>query len=609
MEIDSGAPGSYKESDFERPGPDLFVAPGKPTSGACGNDLDMEDSGSMQRSTVLPRSRSDVVGSRLRSRPLSMAQFPSTTSLSTPERKRSRFRLLRKKRKSTDPGTGSDLPYDPETASMASNMSGMSTMSGVSTSESMYSLRTRKRRGLEALAEAVSRSPAVKAVKRSFSHSLNQDDVTGSPCKQPKIHIKEYVSPKALRTRPREQRLWTNTVNNVELLSKEVIRRQEAIHEIYVHSTTMRDDARTVLDNYLKPMKQLSLLTGEEESTLFGNLPAFPEIHDYLAEKLAMLRNPDDGTVDCVGNTLLYCFPKLRLLISFCVQLSKAKTLYDQKTAEKPVADFLERCQKSSFSSKRSLWDFLDSQRSSLVKYPLLLKGVIKTTPSDHPDMGGLSNALTCIDELIAEMDRRTGEFRCAETLKMLEYTYDTRCPIVDRSKALLCSGTLKLASRNQRVQVCLFDRGLVIGRPSTNSGTLAYQVSQAPVHTDQMTFEDLNDGDVSSLGSFRSALQRRSQPSTGLANAFRVSRAQQQGGDSTDSGHSKQRNSYTFVANDIHDKKVWLDSIQAAIEQSRSRPTSTISHSSTTSATSSSTRSFEIEMDDSGSQAMSTVV
>lgn len=459
MEVETGAAGSYKEKEFERPGPGLCLTPSKRAHHDSDEDMDMDVVPPLQgpSASTLPRSRSDAIAGRLRSRPLSMAQYSSMTNLSTPERKRSRFRLLRKKRKHTDEHGSNDLSmgtFDPETASMASNVSGFSTMSGISTSESVYSLRTRKRRGLEALAEAVSRSPAIKAVKRSISHQFHPEESMGSPCKQPKIHIKEYHSPKAQPSRPKEQKLWSDTVKNPEMVSKEIMRRQEAIHEIYVHAMTMKDDARTVLDNYTKPMKQLGLLTDEEESTLFGNLPAFPDIHLYVADKIAQLRNPDDGTVDCVGNTLVYCFPKLRLLISFCVQLSKAKTLYDQKISERNFADFLERCQKSSFSGKRSLWDFLDSQRSSLVKYPLLLKGVIKTTPNDHPDLDGLRNALTCIEEILSEMDRRTGEFKCSEMLAMLEYTYDSRCPVVDQSKLLLCSGTLKLASRGQRVQV-----------------------------------------------------------------------------------------------------------------------------------------------------------
>ena len=457
MDAEGGTPGKYRGKEFDCPAPDLCLTPGK-RSRDDGEEMDTDEVGPLRNAAgTLPRSRSDVVG-RLRSRPLSMAQYSSLSNLSTPERKRSRFRLLKKKRRHTDELSGNDVPlgtYDPETASMASNMSGMSTMSGISTSDSIYSLRTRKRRGLEALAEAVSRSPAIKAVKRSFSHQVAEDSM-GSPCKQPKIQIKEYHSPKAQPSRPKEQKLWRDTISNPETMSKEILRRQEAIHEMYIHATSMRDDARTVVDNYAKPMRQLGLLSDDEESTLFGNLPAFPEIHDFVAEKLANLRSTDDGTVDCVGNTLLYCFPKLRLLISFCVRLSKAKTLYDQKTTDKLFADFLERCQKSSFSAKRSLWDFLDSQRSSLVKYPLLLKGIIKTTANDHPDMEGLRNALACIEELISEIDRRTGEFKCSETLAMLEYTYDSRCPIVDQSKVLVCSGVLKLASRGQRVQVCI---------------------------------------------------------------------------------------------------------------------------------------------------------
>lgn len=129
------------------------------------------------------------------------------------------------------------------------------------------------------------------------------------------------------------------------------------------------------------------------------------------------------------------------------------------------------------------------------------------------------------------------------------------------------------------------------------------FQVSQPPIYTEQLVLEDLNDGDAVSMGSFRNALQRRSAPSSGLANAFRVSRSLQ--GDSTDAGHGKQRNTFTFVANDVHDKRVWTDAITSASEKARSRPSSIAGSESAMSAVSSTHSSCASSTADS----MSTVV
>lgn len=41
------------------------------------------------------------------------------------------------------------------------------------------------------------------------------------------------------------------------------------------------------------------------------------------------------------------------------------------------------------------LWSFLDIPRSRLVKYPLLLKEILRHTPKDHPDVQLLEEAVS----------------------------------------------------------------------------------------------------------------------------------------------------------------------------------------------------------------------
>lgn len=80
----------------------------------------------------------------------------------------------------------------------------------------------------------------------------------------------------------------------------------------------------------------------------------------------------------------------------------KAKALLDQKKQDRRVQDFLQRCLQSPFSRKLDLWNFLDIPRSRLVKYPLLLREILKHTPNDHLDRQHLDEAVrkTNIKEL-----------------------------------------------------------------------------------------------------------------------------------------------------------------------------------------------------------------
>lgn len=86
--------------------------------------------------------------------------------------------------------------------------------------------------------------------------------------------------------------------------------------------------------------------------------------------------------------------PCLSSYTPYCSNQVKAKSLLDQKKQDRRVQDFLQRCLQSPFSRKLDLWNFLDIPRSRLVKYPLLLREILKHTPNDHPDRQHLEEAV-----------------------------------------------------------------------------------------------------------------------------------------------------------------------------------------------------------------------
>lgn len=86
--------------------------------------------------------------------------------------------------------------------------------------------------------------------------------------------------------------------------------------------------------------------------------------------------------------------PGLNAYKDYCSNQLAAKALLDQKKQDRRVQDFLQRCLESPFSRKLDLWSFLDIPRSRLVKYPLLLREILRHTPPDHPDVDRLETAV-----------------------------------------------------------------------------------------------------------------------------------------------------------------------------------------------------------------------
>lgn len=97
--------------------------------------------------------------------------------------------------------------------------------------------------------------------------------------------------------------------------------------------------------------------------------------------------------------SLLFMFPSqlpcLSSYDSYCSNQVAAKALLDHKKQDHRVQDFLQRCLESPFSRKLDLWNFLDIPRSRLVKYPLLLREILRHTPNDNPDQQHLEEAVS----------------------------------------------------------------------------------------------------------------------------------------------------------------------------------------------------------------------
>lgn len=135
------------------------------------------------------------------------------------------------------------------------------------------------------------------------------------------------------------------------------------------------------------------------------------------------------------------------------------------------MQDFLQRCLESPFSRKLDLWSFLDIPRSRLVKYPLLLREILKHTPADHPDAASLEKAvsplllpwrflttraqamnckhscvqITIIQGVLSDINMKKGESECRFYIEQLEYLDERqRDARINQCRSLLCHGELR---------------------------------------------------------------------------------------------------------------------------------------------------------------------
>uniref|UniRef100_A0AAQ4PLF9 Neuroepithelial cell transforming 1 n=1 Tax=Gasterosteus aculeatus aculeatus TaxID=481459 RepID=A0AAQ4PLF9_GASAC len=354
----------------------------------------------------------------------------------------------------------------------------------------------------------------------------------------------------------RNSMLWSETldVHQKGTFSTKEIKRQEAIFELSRGEQDLIEDLQLARKAYHDPMLKLSIMSEEELTHIFGNLDAYIPLHEDLLAQLAKATGPV-GTVGQIGQIVMNWLPRLNAYKDYCSNQLAAKALLDQKKQDRRVQDFLQRCLESPFSRKLDLWSFLDIPRSRLVKYPLLLKEILRHTPPEHPDAASLEKAITIIQGVLSDIDTKKGESECQYYIDKLEYLDDRqRDPLIERCKSLLCHGELRNKS-GTKLHVFLFTELLVLTRPVTRNERQCFQVYRQPIPVQDLVLEDLQDGDVRMGGSFRGAFSNADK----AKNIFRVR-----------SQDPSQAQSHTLQVNDVFHKQQWVNCLRSAISVHR---------------------------------------
>uniref|UniRef100_A0A8C9T249 Rho guanine nucleotide exchange factor 3 n=1 Tax=Scleropages formosus TaxID=113540 RepID=A0A8C9T249_SCLFO len=349
----------------------------------------------------------------------------------------------------------------------------------------------------------------------------------------------------------RDSKLWSETfdVRLGHMLSSKEIKRQEAIFELSQGEQDLIEDLKLAKKAYHDPMLKLSIMSEQELNQIFGTLDSLIPLHEDLLSRLREARKPD-GSTEHVGHILVNWLPCLDSYNSYCSNQVAAKALLDHKKQDHRVHDFLQRCLESPFSRKLDLWNFLDIPRSRLVKYPLLLREILKHTPNDHPDRQHLEEAINMIQGIVAEINMQTGESECRYYKERLLYLEESqRDLLIESSRVLSCHGELK-NNRGAKLHVFLFQDVLVITRTVSHNEQLCYQLYRQPIPVRDLEWEDLPDGEIRLGGSIRGAFSNNER----TKNFFRVTFRS-----------SGQLHSHCFQASDAFNKQQWLNCIRQA--------------------------------------------
>ena len=256
----------------------------------------------------------------------------------------------------------------------------------------------------------------------------------------------------------------------VHKLSSQEIKLQEAVFEIYNGEDDLVEDLKLIRKTYADSLIHLNILSPDEEHLIFGHMSALLPLHQTFHSNLRK-HQCKDGFWFEIGPAVDKWVRTIEApYVNYCSNLIEAKAFLDKKQADdKSFSDFLQRCLESPFSRKLDLWSFLDVPRSRLVKYPLLLKQVLKYS-EEQDDIKILTDCINKLEKIIELVDAGMAQAKCSKSISGMEFMSATPPACVQEAKEEIMSGVLR-NGRGTKVLVYLLDTALVVGRQVTRQG------------------------------------------------------------------------------------------------------------------------------------------
>jgi len=398
---------------------------------------------------------------------------------------------------------------------------------------------------------------------QSFPSPLRRSSVcVGMNRKSSTTSLTPYKAPGPTPNKNRPTKYWSEVyVASCSKLSTQEIKLQEAIFELFNGEEDLVEDLKLVRKTYADSLIHLNILSPVEEELVFGHLKALGPVHSSFHAGLKQCQSKDGIWIE-IGEVVKAWVTTVRQpYVAYCGNLQNVKTFLDKKRDEdKAFCDFLQRCLESPFSRKLDLWSYLDVPRSRLVKYPLLIKQVLKYT-EEPDDLSILGTCLVQLEEAVSAVDKAMAEAKCRASIALMEFLDEDVPEAVAAAQEEILEGSLR-NSRGTKVSVHLLDTVLVVGRTvSRNGAGKIIQVYKDPIPLVQLECIDLTDGEGGKQGSFHRAFSSQNTSK----NAFKVSwRADDEELQEVTTHPWK---THTLMASDEHQKKQWVTAINKAIE------------------------------------------
>jgi guanine nucleotide exchange factor VAV len=163
------------------------------------------------------------------------------------------------------------------------------------------------------------------------------------------------------------------------------------------------DVLKTIIEKFMRPLAAVKAISKMDHKTIFSNVTDLLTIHHEFHSLVSAQMASTTGRK--LSEPFMVSLPKMRIYGQFCCDVPKAieviNTLNKNKTASAAI-----EAAKAASGQRFNLKDLLNVPMQRVLKYPLLLKELIKATPGDHKDHPKLVNAKLNVDNLAETINK-----------------------------------------------------------------------------------------------------------------------------------------------------------------------------------------------------------
>ncbi|KAK9768512.1 RHO1 GDP-GTP exchange protein 2 [Basidiobolus ranarum] len=290
--------------------------------------------------------------------------------------------------------------------------------------------------------------------------------------------------------------LWIESVPKEisDSLSKSERKRQEIIFELIYTENDFVRDLELLKELYVTPLRFGPYIEAFAKEPfvrdVFYNINEIYNVSAKLARALTD-RQDEQPVIDQIGDIFVTHVESLKPFIIYGGHQVYSKHRLEVEVKRNPkLARFLEERERLPELRKLPIHSFLARPTTRLGRYPLLLEGVIKSSPEGHPDRENLPAAIDVIKQCLSQINTESGKADNRLRLTKLNDTLvckdgeskDLR--LLDESRKLIRDGVIKKKSGVEQVELTmfLFDHMLLLTKKKKTRDGDEYRVHKKPI-------------------------------------------------------------------------------------------------------------------------------